>query len=88
MRVPALAALIAFCATPAFAADNTKACQLDETRRREPEAAASQPAPAPTQAAAVPREVVATPERSEPAPRRRSGRRIPDAELIGPRGAL
>lgn len=87
MRVLALASLIAVCATPAFAVENTKACQLDETRRGEPEVSAPQPASAPAPTAAA-RAAAVTPERAEPAPRRRSGRRIPDAELIGPRGAL
>jgi hypothetical protein len=89
MRVLALASLIAVCATPAFGSENTKACQLDETRRREPELTAPQPAPTQAEArAAAPRAAEAPPERVEPAPRRRGGRRIPDAELIGPRGVL
>lgn len=98
MKVWVLAGLFTAALAPiASAAENTLECQLDETRRsttpRLEEQIALPPQPAaitrPTAAASAPTRQVAEEnvQRAEPA-RRRNGKRIPDAELIGPRGAL
>lgn len=87
MRVLLLAGLLSGVLAPsAFAIGDSKACQIDETRRGAESAASPTPAEA-RQAAAPPRAVPAEPARTLP-PRRRGGRRIPDSELIGSRGAL
>lgn len=90
MKVPVLAILITAATCPvAMAVENGLDCQVDDTRRVVEEQRAA-PAPAPT----VARPTVAQRETSEQtartpsADRRRNGKRIPDAELIGPRGAL
>lgn len=73
----------------AAAAENDVECQLDETRRVTQERADAAPAPASVTGIARPavaqRDVAEAP-RAEP--RRRTGKRIPDAELIGPRSTL
>ena len=92
MKVWILAGLFTAAMTPlAAASETTMECQLDDTRRAAAPArseAPPTPAPATARPTVAPRETAeqATP-RAE-APRRRSGKRIPDAELIGPRGAL
>lgn len=87
MRVLLLAGFFAAVLAPsAFAVEDSKACQLDEMRRN----SANTPPPPPAEARqseAAPRAVAAEPVRTAPA-RRRGGKRIPDSELIGPRGAL
>jgi hypothetical protein len=88
MKVPVLTVLIT-AATCAFAsaAETSVDCQVDDSRRT----AAEQRTEETRQAAAnTARPTVAQREAAErPAPeRRRNGKRIPDAELIGPRGAL
>ncbi len=86
MRAWGLAGLILVLGAPAAAAsEGVEACRLEERRRPRSEQAA--PA-ADTQRAAPARAAQAEQGSRAPAPRRRSGRRIPDAELIGPRGAL
>jgi hypothetical protein len=91
MKIWALVGLFSVATIPfAAAAETTEECQIDDTRRavRErvdvPQAAPTTAAPT---AAAVPRETAEAVTRAEPL-RRRGGKRIPDAELIGPRGAL
>jgi hypothetical protein len=91
MKVLVMAGLFTVAMTPfAMAAEDTSECQLDENRR-----AAEQRVDTPTPAPNVARPTVAERQVAEGAPvrpvvveRRRSGKRIPDAQLIGPRGAL
>lgn len=92
MKVWILAGLFTAALTPlAFASETTAECQLDDARRDAPPPRAEAP---PTPAPSTARPTVARRETAEQAaprveaPRRRSGKRIPDAELIGPRGAL
>jgi hypothetical protein len=94
MKVLVLAGLITAATAPfAMAADSEIECQ-GETRRAPAEQRLDAPPPAPGAAAATPaRPTVAqreAPDTQRPAAteRRRNGKRIPDAELIGPRGAL
>lgn len=100
MKTWVLAGLITVAATPfAHAAETTAECQLDQSRRSVEQRidAPVQPA-APTTAARptlTQREAAPPPQASADQPvrqaandRRRGGKRIPDAELIGPRGAL
>jgi hypothetical protein len=89
MKVWVLAGLFTVATAPfAAAAENVAECQLDETRRT----AAERVEPPPASPATVARATVAqrAPETTQrqPVERRRNGKRIPDAELIGPRGAL
>ena len=73
----------------AAASESTLDCQLDDTRRATQPRVEAPAAPAPNTArpTAAPRE---TAEQAAPreSARRRGVKRIPDAELIGPRGAL
>jgi hypothetical protein len=89
MKVWILAGLFTAAMAPlASASESTLECQLDDTRRATAPRAEAPPTPAPTARPTVaPRETAeqATPRETA---RRRSGKRIPDAELIGPRGAL
>lgn len=92
MKLWVLAGLFSVMAIPfAAASETTEACQIDDTRRAArapvdvPEASHASAA-APT-VLAVQRDTAESIGRAEPL-RRRSGKRIPDAELIGPRGAL
>jgi hypothetical protein len=96
-----LASFFTAAAVPAaFADEGVTGCQVDDTRQRmervvtDPEAGS---APAPEVAQTVSRPaIVQRQAQAQPADRapqqqpqrRRSGKRIPDAELIGPRGAL
>jgi hypothetical protein len=76
--------------TFAYAAETTEECQVDVARRAARErvdAAAGAQTAAPT-AVVVQRVAAEAVARAEPARGRRGGKRIPDAELIGPRGAL
>jgi hypothetical protein len=90
MKILIMAGLFTLAMTPlAAAAESTTECQLDEARRAaqtrvDPPASASSTA-RPTAAPRVTAEE--TPPRQDTS-RRRSVKRIPDAELIGPRGAL
>lgn len=91
MKILVLAGVLAAVAFPtAAAAEVTSPCQAEDARsafaadRAEPTVA---PAPPPAaRQTATQRE--ASEARAETNNRRRSGRRVPDAELIGPRGAL
>ncbi|MGQ0533311.1 MAG: hypothetical protein ACT4OF_11570 [Caulobacteraceae bacterium] len=91
MRVVVLAGLITAATVPFAAASESEVdCQLDETRRASAEQRLDAP-PAPAATTARPtvaqREAAETP-RPVPAERRRNGKRVPDAELISPRGVL
>lgn len=96
MKVWVLAGLFTFAAAPmAFAAEDTTECQLDDARRASqtqgdqsapPTIARATSAERETAAVAIPAAPATT--RTAPAERRRNGKRIPDAQLIGPRGAL
>jgi hypothetical protein len=89
MKVLILTGLFTAAMVPLAAASETTAeCQLDDTRRATQQRVEAPASPAPTARPTVaPRETAeqATPRET---PRRRNVKRIPDAELIGPRGAL
>jgi hypothetical protein len=91
MKIWVLAGLFTVATAPmAYAAGDTTECQLDDARR------ASQQHVEAQGAATIARPTVAERVVVDPAPaparvvaeRRRNGKRIPDAQLIGPRGAL
>ena len=104
MKIWVLASLFTAAAIPAaFADEGVVGCQVDDTRQRmervatdpEPGSAplpeiaevVSRPTPVQRQASAAPQPAQpAAPQQQQQ--RRRSGKPIPDAELIGPRGAL
>lgn len=96
MKVWILAGLFTVVTAPfAMAAETDVECQLDESRRAVTQRLDGAPPPARTNTArptVAPRDVAAAEQVDQgvrPTPdRRRSGKRIPDAELIGPRGAL
>lgn len=91
MRAWGLAGLFLILGAPAAAASGgAEACQFDEQRRRTEQAApAAPPAPEPERSAlGAQRAANAEQSPRTATTRRRNGRRIPDAELIGPRGAL
>lgn len=95
MKVWVLAGLFTFAAAPmAFAAEDTTECQLDDARRATQSQAEQVAPPTMGRATVAERETAAVipvapaPTRTAPAERRRNGKRIPDAQLIGPRGAL
>jgi len=97
MKIWVLAGAITAATAPfAAAAESTVECQLDTERRAIVQRIEAPTAPAaPTTTArptVAPREVAPAtseqPIRQAANDRRRSGKRIPDAELIGPRGAL
>lgn len=84
MKTLLLATVLSAAFTPAaFATQQGGACQLEERRRAE------QPAPSRDVRTATSPECLQAGdgERAE-TPRRRSGKRIPDAELIGTRAVL
>lgn len=90
MRVLALAGLITVAIVPFAAAEDEIACQPDDLRRTQAEQRLDQAPLAPSvpvRPAAAQREAAAETPR-QPAERRRSGKPIPDAQLIQPRGAL
>jgi len=80
----------------AMAAETTAECQLDPDRRSVAQRLDAPAAPAApnvgrptaTQRVTPPPATAADQVRQAANDRRRSGKRIPDAELIGPRGAL
>jgi len=92
MKLWALVGLFSIVAVPmAHASETFDECQLDDSRR----SASERPAVAPPsqsgsapQALAMQRETASPTAARAEAARRRDGKRIPDAELIGPRGAL
>lgn len=90
MKTWMLAGLLTVAMAPlGYAAENTEACQVDEMRRATQERAEAPPAQ--PNVAAVARATVAqrdVTEAQRAEPRRRTGKRIPDAELIGPRSTL
>ena len=72
----------------AAASENPLECQLDDTGRSTQPRIEAPASPAPTaRPTAAPREAAVQTTPRETA-RRRGVKRIPDAELIGPRGAL
>lgn len=87
MKVPVLAVAFTAALCPmAMASEGGADCDVDDVRRATQQSLET-PAPAPTVARPTVAQRDAPPAR--PAPdRRRNGKRIPDAELIGPRGAL
>jgi hypothetical protein len=89
MKVSVLTMLFSVAACPlAAAAESAAECQLDEARR-EVQARAETATPAATAARPTVAQREAGEQPARPgAERRRNGRPIPDAELIGPRGAL
>ena len=102
MKVWVLAGLFTLASAPAaFALDvaTDAECQVDDMRRQmdqvipETDSGSTPTTAAPTVAPIVrppttQRQVAAAPADRAPVTRRRSGKRIPDAQLIGPRGAL
>ena len=100
MKVLILASAFTAIGTPcAFAAETELPCQVEDRRMPQvridsgaPGGSAPQATPTTRPAARTPAETQADREAAEAArsfaERRRSGKRIPDAELIGPRGAL
>lgn len=95
MKVWVLAGLFTVAMAPmAFAAEDPTECQLDDTRRATQPQAEQVATPTIGRATVAEREaavvipVAPQPTRTAPAERRRNGKRIPDAQLIGPRGAL
>lgn len=98
MKTWVLAGLFTVVTAPfAVAAETTTECQLDPDRRSveqrldapAPPAAPTTGRPTVTQREVTPPPATAADQVRQAAnERRRSGKRIPDAELIGPRGAL
>ncbi len=94
MKVLILAGLFTAAAVPiATASDYGVDCQVDDTRRAtqarvDADVPGGSAPPTTSAPAPVTREAAATPTQRTTSQRRRSGKRIPDAELIGPRGAL
>lgn len=101
MKVWVLAGLFTLASAPAaFALDvaTDAECQVDDMRRQMDQvvtetesgsaAATAAPTVAPIARPPTQRQASAAPADRVPATRRRSGKRIPDAQLIGPRGAL
>lgn len=90
MRMWIAVCLASMAASPAFALENVDDCQIEETRRGAPTRVAPPAAPVPQTTHMPPREAAGPQPNLElraEAPRRR-GKRVPDAELIEPRGAL
>jgi hypothetical protein len=90
MKVWVLAGLFTVAMAPvAMAGEDATECQLDETRRAAEQRAAPTP-PTAARPTVAQRDVIepVMPTPRAPAERRRNGKRIPDALLIGPRGAL
>lgn len=88
MKVWVLAGLFTALMSPmAAASEDTIECQIDDTRRAEQTRMDAPPPQSPARAAATVRETAEQAPRQE-VQRRRSGKRIPDAELIGPRLVL
>jgi hypothetical protein len=95
MKMWVLAALITVVTIPvASALESTTDCQVDEGRREtraeqrertDPPASPAATASTARTTALASRDPNSRPEQQQ---RRRNGKRVPDAELIGPRGAL
>jgi len=91
MKVWILAGAFTVATIPfAAASETTIDCQLDDTRRSAEQRVPPPPAPGPTVArpTVAQRDADADQAQRAAVDRRRGGKRIPDAELIGPRGAL
>lgn len=94
MKQLLLAGLITVASAPflfASASENEIECQVSDTRRAPAEQRLDQASPAPAMPVARPgatQREAADAARPTPAERRRSGKPIPDAQLIQPRGAL
>ena len=91
MKFLVLVGLFSAAAIPmASASESTEACQVDDTRRvaEAPEAPEAPTVPIPPAGRPNVAQRDAEPQVRQDAVRRRSGKRIPDAELIGPRRAL
>jgi len=88
MRVVIIAgAISALTCGVAAATENQIECQAEDARSQERERVASIPAPPQAIVRGGARVLAGAP--TQPiAPRRRNGKTIPDAELIGPRGTL
>jgi len=84
-RMLALAGLLGLAGAPLAAASEAASRDADEERRVMEQPAQPAPAEAPARPSVAQREEAGT-VRGEV--RRRSGKRVPDAELIAPRGAL
>ena len=92
MKMWLLAGLITVATIPvASALESVTDCQVDESRRDARDVQRDRIDPPASPAVSTARTTVATRDtnsRPEQQQRRRSGKRVPDAELIGPRGAL
>lgn len=91
MRLLVLVGLFTAAMAPfAAAAENTAECEVDDTRRNAQQRVEEQPAAETTRTARPTAMREATAQQARNEPRRRSGsrKRIPDAVLIGGRGAL
>ena len=92
MKVWVLAGLFTMATAPmAFAAEDATECQLDDMRRAAQQEQVAPASPNTARPTVAERQVVdqqPMPPRAVAAERRRNGKRIPDAQLIGPRGAL
>ena len=92
MKTWVLAALITVVTVPvASAFESTTDCQVDDSRRETRTEQRERVDPPASPAATTAHTTVATRDpnsRQEQQQRRRNGKRVPDAELIGPRGAL
>lgn len=89
MKVWILAGLFTAAMAPLASAQQiTTECEFDEPRRAS-QTRLETPQPVATPAVRPPAPRVTAEQTPRPdVPRRRGGKRIPDAELIGPRGAL
>ncbi|MBK6705207.1 MAG: hypothetical protein IPL62_15445 [Caulobacteraceae bacterium] len=91
MRVLLLAGLITAATVPFAAASESDSDPITDISRASAEQRLDQPPPSPAvvvgRQTIAPREAAETP-RPVPVERRRSGKPIPDAQLIQPRGAL
>jgi hypothetical protein len=92
MKMWVLASLITIATIPvASALESTTDVQVDEGRRETRVESRDRMDPPASPAASTARTTVAAREpttRPDQQQRRRNGKRVPDAELIGPRGAL
>mgnify|MGYP001326760224 CR=1 FL=1 len=93
MRVLVLAGLFTAVTAPmAMASETTIDCQLDDTRRAAAEQRLDAPPPPAPGAPPAARPAIAQAQSADtprpPSERRRNGKRVPDAELISPRGVL
>lgn len=83
LRELTFAGLMSLVGAPCAAASEAPACETNDAR-----GAIEEPATAPPPPTARPTVAQREPAPVRVPPRRRNGKPIPDAELIGPRGAL